>query len=100
ALDLVDHKEGVQFIHRNLAWLVAAAFLVFAYRERQNAALYGAGGWLALAVVLQFILGVLTLVMQVPIVLGVLHQFGAVLLLVALLNVLHRTGRAPIAGSA
>lgn len=93
ALDLVDHKEGVQFIHRNLAWLVAAAFVAFAYRERRNAALHGADRWLFVAVVAQFALGVLTLVMQVPIVLGVLHQFGAVLLLATLLNVMHRTGR-------
>lgn len=96
ALDFVDHKEGVQFIHRNLAWLVAAAFIAFAYRQRGNTSLKGAGRLLLAAVIAQFVLGVLTLIMQVPIVLGVLHQFGAVLLLMALLNVLHRTGR-PIA---
>ncbi len=93
ALDFVDHKEGVQFIHRNLAWLVAIAFIVFAYRERRNTALHGADRWLFGAVILQFTLGIVTLIYQVPIVLGVLHQFGAVLLLAALLNVMHRTGR-------
>lgn len=93
ALDFVDHKEGVQFIHRNLAWLVAIAFIAFAYRERRNTALHGADRWLLGAVIAQFTLGVLTLLWQVPIVLGVLHQFGAVLLLAALLNVMHRTGR-------
>lgn len=93
ALDLVDHKEGVQFIHRNLAWLVAAVFIAFACRERRNATLHGADRWLFVAVIAQFVLGVLTLVMQVPIVLGVLHQLGAVLLLAAMLNVMHRTGR-------
>jgi cytochrome c oxidase assembly protein subunit 15 len=91
--DLVDHREGVQFIHRNLAWLVAAAFLGFAWRHRGHAALQGAERWLALAVVLQFVLGVLTLITQVDIVLGVLHQSGALVLLAALLNVLHRSGR-------
>jgi cytochrome c oxidase assembly protein subunit 15 len=96
AMDLVDHKEGVQFIHRNLAWLVAIAFIAFAYRERKNIALHGADRWLFAAVILQFTLGILTLIYQVPIVLGVLHQFGAVLLLAALLNAMHRTGR-PIA---
>ena len=92
-MDLVDHKEGVQFIHRNLAWLVAAVFIAFACRERRNATLHGADRWLFVAVIAQFVLGVLTLVMQVPIVLGVLHQLGAVLLLAAMLNVMHRTGR-------
>ncbi len=93
AMDFVDHKEGVQFIHRNLAWLVAIAFIAFAYRERKNTALHGADRWVFGAVVSQIALGILTLVYQVPIVLGVLHQFGAVLLLWALLNVMHRTGR-------
>ena len=92
-MDFVDHKEGVQFVHRNLAWLIVVAFVAFAYRERRNAALAGADRWLFLAVLVQFLLGVLTLLWQVPIVLGVLHQFGAVLLLAALLNVMHRTGR-------
>ncbi len=93
ALDFVDHKEGVQFIHRNLAWVVAIAFIAFAYRERKNTALHGADRWLLGAVVLQFALGIVTLIYQVPILLGVLHQFGAVLLLAALLNAMHRTGR-------
>lgn len=93
AMDFVDHKEGVQFIHRNLAWLVAIAFITFAYRERRNTALHGADRWLFGAVLLQFTLGILTLIWQVPIVLGVLHQFGALILLASLLNAMHRTGR-------
>ncbi len=96
AMDFVDHKEGVQFIHRNLAWLVAIAFIAFAYRERRNTALQGADRWLFGAVVLQFTLGIVTLIYQVPIVLGVLHQFGAVLLLAALLNAMHWTGRVAV----
>lgn len=94
AMDFVDHKEGVQFIHRNIAWLVAFAFIAFSYRERRNTSLQGSDRWLFGAVVLQFALGIVTLIFQVPIVLGVLHQFGAVLLLAALLNALHRTGKA------
>jgi heme a synthase len=91
--DFVEQREGVQFVHRNLAWLVAAAFSAFAYRFRNDERLQGAGSWLFGAVVVQFLLGVFTLVHQVPIVLGVLHQFGALLLLSAVLNVMHRSGR-------
>lgn len=91
--DLTDHKDGVQFVHRNLAWLVAAAFVGFAIHFRERAGVAGTWKWLMAAVLLQFLLGVLTLVMQVPIVLGVLHQFGALLLLSALLATLHGTGR-------
>ena len=45
---------------------------------------------LLLLVVIQFILGVLTLVLQVPVVLGVAHQVGAFLLLSAMTFTLHR----------
>ena len=92
-LNLAEHKDGVQFIHRNLAWVVAAAMLGFAWVYRAHVGLAGAVRLLAIGVVLQFVLGVLTLLTQVNIALGVLHQFGALLLLAALLNILHRTGR-------
>ncbi|HEX2615905.1 MAG TPA: COX15/CtaA family protein, partial [Flavobacteriales bacterium] len=91
--NFTDHKDGVQFIHRNLAWLVAIGFCWFAYANRKNKALAGADLWLFSAVLVQFTLGILTVLTQVNLTLGVLHQFGAVLLLAALLNVLHRTGR-------
>jgi cytochrome c oxidase assembly protein subunit 15 len=44
-------------------------------------------------VVLQFTLGVFTLLTHVDLTLGVLHQVGALLLLSVLLKALHRTGR-------
>ena len=73
--------------------VVAAAMLGFAWVYRAHVGLAGAVRLLAIGVVLQFVLGVLTLLTQVNIALGVLHQFGALLLLAALLNILHRTGR-------
>lgn len=91
--DFTDHKDGVQFIHRNFAWVVAAAITWFGYANRNNSALKGGDRWLFGAVFLQITLGVLALVSHVWISLGVLHQLGALVLLMALLNVLHRTGR-------
>lgn len=90
--DLTHHKDGVQFIHRNFAWVVAAGITWFGYANRRNKALKGGDRLLFLAVFLQITLGVLALVSQVWISLGVLHQLGALVLLMALLNVLHRTG--------
>lgn len=90
---LVNHKDGVQFFHRNFAWVVAAGITWFGYENRRNAALKGGDRLLFLAVFVQITLGVLALVTQVWISMGVLHQLGALLLLTALLNVLHRTGR-------
>jgi len=91
--DFTDHRDGVQFIHRNLAWLVAAAFIGVAIHYRREPSMRGAWGWLVAGVTLQFALGVLTILTQVHIVLGVVHQLGALLLLAALLYVLHRTGK-------
>ncbi|HRD51616.1 MAG TPA: COX15/CtaA family protein [Flavobacteriales bacterium] len=89
--DLTARKDGVQFIHRNLAWLVAAAFVAFGWRFRSTPSL----PWrlLIAAVVVQFVLGVVTILTQVHIALGVLHQFGALALLAALLKAVHATGR-------
>jgi cytochrome c oxidase assembly protein subunit 15 len=88
---IAEHKSGVQFVHRNLAWLVAALFIGFAWRFRRMPEL----PWrlLIAAVAVQFMLGVLTVLTQVHIALGVLHQFGALALLAALLSAMHATGR-------
>jgi cytochrome c oxidase assembly protein subunit 15 len=91
--DFTDHRDGVQFIHRNLAWLVAAAFVAVAVHFRRESSMRGAWVWLLGAVLLQFVLGVFTVITQVHIVFGVVHQQGALVLLATLLYMLHRTGR-------
>lgn len=96
--DLTDHKDGVQFVHRWFAVLVAAAYVVYAWRFRSSS-LGGLPVWLVAAVLVQFLLGVVTVLTQVRIELGVLHQFGALLLLIVTLAALHRTGR-PVTSSA
>lgn len=90
--DLTDHRDGAQFVHRYLAWLVAFAVLGLWLRHRFGP-LGRDLGVAAAAVLLQFTLGVFTLLGQVPIALGVLHQLGAALLVCAWLKVVHATGR-------
>ncbi|WP_243450509.1 COX15/CtaA family protein [Sandarakinorhabdus glacialis] len=82
ASDIIDAPITVHFIHRSMAWLVAAAALLIAFR------LWRAGAGvraLALggAVVLQFCLGVATVLSGVAISLGVAHQAGGALLVAA-----------------
>lgn len=91
--DLSDHRDGVQFVHRNLAYAVALAFIVFALRFRREAPMEVVWWMLLAGVAVQFVLGVFTLLTQVDLILGVLHQQGALLLLSILLLALHRTGR-------
>ncbi len=92
--DLTDHRDGVQFVHRNLAWLVASGCIAFAVLLRADPRVRRTGPWLVAAVTLQFVLGVATLLSAVQIALGVLHQLGALLLLGVLLRLIHATGRA------
>ena len=91
--DLSNHRDGVQFIHRNFAYVVATGFVAFALAFRKEPPMQDIWYWLVIAVLLQFLLGVATLLMNVPITVGVLHQLGALALLSLLLKVLHATGR-------
>ncbi|HMQ74616.1 MAG TPA: COX15/CtaA family protein [Flavobacteriales bacterium] len=91
--DLTDHRDGVQFVHRNVAWLVAVGCIALAILLRADPRVRRIGPWLMAAVLLQFVLGVATLLTAVQIALGVLHQLGALLLLGVLLRLIHATGR-------
>jgi cytochrome c oxidase assembly protein subunit 15 len=91
--DLADHRDGVQFVHRNLAYMVALAFILFAVKFRREASMEVVWFPLLLAVLFQFVLGVITILTQVDLVVGVLHQQGALVLLAVLLKALHRTGK-------
>lgn len=90
--DFTGHRDGVQFVHRNLAWLVAAAVLVFAWRVRKDPVVGRIANSAAGMVLLQFVLGVATLLTQVSMWLGVLHQLGALILLLIWIRLLHATG--------
>lgn len=98
--NLFENAMTVQFIHRTFAYIVLAAGCWHAYKILSKAPegpLQLSAGALGLALFAQFGLGIWTLVMSVPISLGLLHQGGAlVLLAVALWNghVLHTGQRA------
>jgi cytochrome c oxidase assembly protein subunit 15 len=74
--NLFDNTLTVQFEHRMVAYalfVLAILHAVDAVRSRAGAAASGAL-WLASAVTLQAVLGILTLLNQVPIALGLAHQ--------------------------
>lgn len=92
-LNLTEGKSGVQFVHRTLAYFVVALILIVFFKGQklvetkyQKLALNSLVG----LVFLQFVLGVLTLLLQVPVWLGVAHQVGAFFLLTAMTFTLHR----------
>lgn len=92
-LNFFEGKSGVQFVHRTLAYVVVILILIIWNRSKkltltnlQNKAI----NYLLLLVGVQFLLGVLTILLQVPVWLGVTHQVGAFFLLTAMTFTLHR----------
>jgi len=88
AADLINAPVTVHFIHRSLAYVVAAAALVIAVRLwRAGAGLraLALGG----AVVAQFLLGVTTVLSGVALPLGVAHQAMGALLVAATVAAAH-----------
>lgn len=91
--NLIENPSGIQFIHRTFAYVVVVFILIIWYQGKkmsltklQNKALDG----LFILVFVQFLLGVLTIIYQVPLWLGVAHQVGAFFLLSAMTFTLHR----------
>ncbi len=92
-LRLTEGKSGVQFVHRNLAYIVVSLIL-FLYFKSKKYSLSDSQkrglNFLLLFVFVQFLLGIFTLLYQVPLWLGVTHQAVAFFLLAAMTYTLHR----------
>ena len=92
--DMFNNKGVVQFIHRNLAYLLFILGGIFYFKIRGSA--YASKEKKILQhgfyiMILQILLGVFTLIYAVPVWLGVLHQANSVILLgsyVASLNII------------
>ena len=91
--NFIEGKSGVQFVHRMLAYVVVFfVFLIWYKGKNRNLTTYQSNGLNALLFVvgLQFLLGVLTILNQAPVWLGVAHQIGAFMLLATMTFTLHR----------
>ncbi len=91
--NFVEGRSGVQFVHRYLAYIVAALILLIGFRSRKiDLTVQQKKGvrLLVYIVIIQFLLGVLTLIYAVPLWLGVAHQVFAFFLLGAMTFALHR----------
>jgi cytochrome c oxidase assembly protein subunit 15 len=90
--NLIEHKDGVQFVHRYMAYFVFISIIIFyfySYKFKPNVIQTKGIIAMTIAVIIQFLLGVFTLLYHVPIVLGALHQIGAFFLLTTILFVLY-----------
>ncbi|MEZ4779589.1 MAG: COX15/CtaA family protein [Flavobacteriaceae bacterium] len=91
--NFVEGKSGVQFVHRYLAYVVVAIIFLIAWKSHklQLTSLQKKGiNSLVILVLIQFILGVFTLILQVPVWLGITHQVVAFFLLATMTFTLHR----------
>ncbi|MFN6038855.1 MAG: COX15/CtaA family protein [Bacteroidota bacterium] len=91
AINFFENEYGVQFIHRTFAFIVVVMVCVVWIKSNKlklsKRAQKGVT-FIIYGTTIQFILGVWTLLYQVPVVLGVLHQTGAFFLFAATLYLL------------
>ncbi|RAR69974.1 COX15/CtaA family protein [Flavobacterium aciduliphilum] len=88
-----EGKSGVQFVHRTLAYIVFFLILTLFIKSRKHTlskTQKNGINSLIFIVFVQFLLGVSTLLLHVPIWLGVTHQAGAFFLLASMIFTLHK----------
>lgn len=91
-----EAKSGVQFVHRTLAYIVVALIFVLLFKSKKQKLdkqqQFGINALVGI-VILQFALGVFTLLYSVPLWLGLTHQVVAFFLLTAMTFSLHRLSK-------
>ena len=72
----------VQFIHRNLAYLIGIYFIFIFYKVYKNkmTSLYNSANLIGIFIILQIILGVITIISGAQIYIASMHQISSVLL--------------------
>ncbi len=91
--NLTEGKSGVQFIHRTLAYVVVGLMVLLYFRSKKyslSSTQINGLNTLVVFVFIQFLLGIFTLLLHVPIWLGLVHQVMAFFLLSAMSFTLHR----------
>ena len=95
-LNLTEGKSGVQFVHRTLAYVVVVFIVLLYFKSKttilDNGQIKGIN-LLLILVLVQFLLGVLTLLLHVPLWLGLAHQINAFFLLATMTYALHRLSK-------
>jgi cytochrome c oxidase assembly protein subunit 15 len=98
----INDLSGVQLVHRYMAYVVFLLIMgIWWYVKRKqhseshkvSKGQFQAVNIVVIAVLVQFVLGIITLLYGVPVSLGVLHQVGAFFLFSSLIYLLHRMHR-------
>ncbi len=89
--NMFENASGIQFVHRTTAFIIVALICFIWYRSNKlqlTKQQYIGISLLIYGVTIQFILGVLTLLYQVPVIMGALHQTGAFFLFLSCIYLL------------
>jgi len=84
--NLTDNAATVQFVHRLVAYLLLAAVILHALHlnRRAPSTPHQRRAWiLTLLVLAQAMIGIITLVSQVPVSWALIHQLGGVIVLIS-----------------
>ena len=93
---IIEGKSGVQFFHRTFAYVVVFLMILLYFKSKKfalNAQQQKGIVLLQIVVLIQFTLGVLTLLFNVPLWLGLAHQLVAFGLLTTMVYTLHRLSK-------
>jgi cytochrome c oxidase assembly protein subunit 15 len=96
--NILENPSGIQFMHRTIAIVVVILTCMIWYRSdklklsRQQT--YGVN-MLIFGVTIQFILGILTLLYNVPVLMGALHQTGAFFLFLSSIYLIYHLFNKP-----
>lgn len=90
---LVEDGDTIHWVHRTLGWVVLAVAMWLWTRLRRTAR--GPANAVLVLTLLQFVLGVATVMASIPVTLGVAHQVGAFFLLSAAIWGAHSCSRRP-----
>ena len=96
ALNSFEIPSIVQFMHRNLAYFIFVLFIIIGikiYKDRDLAYLRKTAMVIFLFLLIQILLGILTLVSDVNILIASLHQLGSIFLISSVVTLLFKNNR-------
>jgi len=97
--NMFENPSGIQFTHRTIAIILSIMILFIWFRSNKlnlNKPQYWGVTLLIYGLTIQFTLGVLTLIYNVPVIMGALHQTGAFFLFATCIYLIYHLTRKPV----
>ena len=88
-LDPFENPGSAQFHHRHLGLISVLAIIIFFIKNYSNKKVFLSLIFLMLLIVIQFVLGIYILLNYVPNLNASLHQIGAILIFLTIVNIIH-----------